>query len=114
MPLHDWARLDPDIFHDFHVGWIAELRRALNGGVLPAEYYALAEPAPRAPRRRRLAIYHAEGHRVVALIELGARALASYRAGVPWVAHVRPLAVGEALGEMPLYLTPDFYVNVPL
>jgi hypothetical protein len=26
-----------------HVAWIAELRRALNGGLLPAGYYALAE-----------------------------------------------------------------------
>ena len=44
MALHDWTRVDPGIFHDFHVAWIGELRRALNSGVLPADYYALAEP----------------------------------------------------------------------
>lgn len=30
-------------FHDFHVAWIAELRRELNGGLLPDGYYAQAE-----------------------------------------------------------------------
>ena len=28
--------------------------------------------------------------------------------------YVEPLAVGAALVEMPLFLTPDRYVNVPL
>src|SRR5579872_5114292 len=41
--VHDWSRVDAGIFHDFHVAWIGELRRALNGGFLPPEYYALAE-----------------------------------------------------------------------
>src|SRR4029077_13581821 len=31
------------IFHAFHHGWIEELARALNRGVLPGEYYALPE-----------------------------------------------------------------------
>jgi hypothetical protein len=43
MPIHDWTRVDAGIFHDFHLGWIAELRRALNSGLLPPDYYALAE-----------------------------------------------------------------------
>src|SRR5437899_7351530 len=43
MPVHDWTRVDAGIFHDFHLGWLAELRRALNGGLLPPDYYALAE-----------------------------------------------------------------------
>ena len=43
MPLHDWTRVDAGIFHDFHLGWIAEIRRALNRGLLPEGYYALAE-----------------------------------------------------------------------
>lgn len=43
MPIHDWTRVDAEIFHDFHVSWIAEIKRALNRGVLPAGYYALAE-----------------------------------------------------------------------
>src|SRR5947208_9795794 len=43
MPLHDWTRVDAGIFHDFHVSWIPEIRKVLNGGLLPEGYYALAE-----------------------------------------------------------------------
>lgn len=43
MPIHDWTRVAAGIFHDFHHGWIEELKRALNSGLLPGEYYALAE-----------------------------------------------------------------------
>ncbi|MCR4411646.1 MAG: DUF4058 family protein [Thermoguttaceae bacterium] len=43
MPVHDWTRVDAGIFHHFHHGWIAEIARALNRGVLPPGYYALAE-----------------------------------------------------------------------
>jgi uncharacterized protein DUF4058 len=43
MPVHDWTRVDAGIFHDFHHAWIEELKRALNAGILPPEYYALAE-----------------------------------------------------------------------
>lgn len=43
MPVHDWTRVEAGIFHSFHVTWIAELHNALNGGVLPPGYYALAE-----------------------------------------------------------------------
>jgi len=43
MPIHDWTRVDAGIFHAFHHGWIEELARALNRGVLPADYYALPE-----------------------------------------------------------------------
>ena len=224
MPAHDWTRVDAGIFHDFHVAWISELRRALNSGLLPPDYYALAEPiagdiapdvltlqtplgggngavgsrtgdeggvATMAPpqieltypqpdayssRRRTVAIRHRSGHAVVALIEIvshGNKAsqhaidtfldkavraihrgihllvidlhprtprdpnglhaalwerltglaidpppksftLAAYQSSPPWVAYVQPLAVGEVLTDMPLYLTPDTYVSVPL
>src|SRR6266446_6953011 len=43
MPVHDWTRVDAGIFHDFHQAWNAELRGALNGGVLPSDFYALIE-----------------------------------------------------------------------
>jgi hypothetical protein len=43
MPVHDWTRVDAGIFHDFHHAWIEELKRELNGGLLPGDYYALAE-----------------------------------------------------------------------
>ena len=43
MPIHDWTRVEAGIFHDFHHAWIEEVKRALNAGVLPDDYYALAE-----------------------------------------------------------------------
>src|SRR5437660_4125583 len=43
MPIHDWTRVAPGIFHDFHHEWISTIRRSLNDGLLPPEYYALAE-----------------------------------------------------------------------
>ena len=43
MPIHDWTRVTAGTLHDFHLAWIAELRNALNGGLLPPDYYAQAE-----------------------------------------------------------------------
>jgi hypothetical protein len=43
MPIHDWTRVDAGIFHAFHHSWIEEIARALNRGLLPADYYALQE-----------------------------------------------------------------------
>lgn len=43
MPIHDWTRVDAGIFHDFHQTWISEIKRALNQGRLPGDYYALVE-----------------------------------------------------------------------
>jgi hypothetical protein len=239
MPVHDWTRVTAGTFHDFHHAWIAELRRALNGGLLPPDYYALAEQvagrtvpdvltlqnlrgplaeqgvdvdspagggtsvsesggggllvadAPPAARtvasiseaailtlkRLRLVIRHATDDRVVALIEIvspgnkdgagptqmlvdkavaalqqgyhlvildllppGASdprglhdrlwrelggggydpppgkplTLAAYCAGKGVTAYVEPVAVGDALPPMPLFLEPERYVNVPL
>lgn len=43
MPVHDWTRVKPGIFHAFHHDWITFISRALNAGRLPADYYALPE-----------------------------------------------------------------------
>ena len=221
MPIHDWTRVDAGLFHAFHQSWIIVLARALNAGVLPADYFALPEqsiqgpipdvltlnlssgrdepngtalrtgrgvgPAPRRVVRRaeetiyvrkadRIAVRHRHGQ-VVAVIEIvspGNKAsknelrtfvektanlimqgihllvidlfppskrdpqgihkaiwdefveedfelpadqrltLAAYDAGPPPVAYVEPIAVGEALPDMPIFLKPDFYVPAPL
>lgn len=231
MGVHDWTIVDPGIFHDFHLAWIAEFRRALNGGLLPEGYYALVEqhageaipdvltlhtnqPAPSslplapdtggtlladAPprvrrretvepasyltRRRTVAVRHVSDHRLVAMLEIispsnkdrprhvsefankvaealelgihvlvvdlfppgrhdphGLHAairqqlqradeqtgqdgglppgeplsLVSYAAGPRIEAFMEQVPVGGALPEMPLFLRPDRYVNVPL
>ncbi|VTT96672.1 Uncharacterized protein OS=Candidatus Entotheonella sp. TSY1 GN=ETSY1_25480 PE=4 SV=1: DUF4058 [Gemmataceae bacterium] len=118
MPMHDWTRVEAGTYHDFHLAWIAEIRKTLNSGVLPPGYYAMAEqhagdaipdviglhesdpdreevpdpfgggvatltktkpkvaerltstkPLNQIPRRR-VAIRHTSGHRIVAFIEL--------------------------------------------
>jgi hypothetical protein len=234
MPVHDWKRVTAGTFHDFHLAWIAELRRALNGGLLPRGYYALAEQVagdiipdvltlqqsrddtaldgfreefnegldaaaltvtdspPRvsvtattpeviavALRRRQIVIRHATGDRIIALIEIvspgnkesqpmlrafleksaaalqagyhllvldlwppgnfdpsgihGALwamvggtsylpstdqplTLAAYAVRGPGLvtAYVEPFSVGAELPDMPLFLAPEHYVNVPL
>lgn len=40
--------------------------------------------------------------------------LASYAAANVIRAYVEPVAVGDTLPDMPLFLDPSFYVNVPL
>src|SRR5436305_9647313 len=43
MPVHDWTRVDANLFHDFHQAWTIAIRNALNGGLLPKGYSALVE-----------------------------------------------------------------------
>jgi hypothetical protein len=43
MPIHDWTRVSAGTYHDFHLGWTVALRVALNQGVLPAGFEAVAE-----------------------------------------------------------------------
>lgn len=40
--------------------------------------------------------------------------LAAYEAAFPKHAYVEPIAVGDVLPEMPVFLAPGWYVNVPL
>jgi hypothetical protein len=230
MPVHDWTKVEAGIFHDFHHTWITEIKRALNAGLLPPEFYALAEQVtgpfgpdvltlrvpegrgklggvagdgnsglhagglaladapPRvrfrveaesdryAGKAKSVAIHHTSDHAIVAIVEIvspgnkGSRrtmdafvrkaeealaagihllvvevfppgprdpqgihpaiwqdrgggfapppdlplTCAAYR-GAPLVeAFIEPFAVGGPLPEMPLFLTPDVYVSVPL
>ena len=43
MPIHDWTRLEAGDFHDFHQCWVVGIRNALNSGLLPPGYMAMAE-----------------------------------------------------------------------
>jgi hypothetical protein len=182
MPIHDWTRVVPDVWHHFHVAWIVRLSDALEA-VLPAGYYAMAEQhlsrkAGDVPalQRRTLTIRHSSDDRIIALVEIlspsnkkttadvaefvekacaairagihvvlvdlfapGKRArggmhaaiwreleqdespppgkpltAASYAAGESVVAYVEPLAVGDDVPDMPLFLTSEHYVNLPL
>src|ERR1700722_7015855 len=96
MPIHDWTRVVAGIFHHFQHDWITTLKRALNAGLLPPGFYALAEQiagglgpdvlaleeATNGPfttfsevdlfllRKSRIAIRHSSDHEVVAVIEI--------------------------------------------
>lgn len=230
MPVHDWSRVAAGIFHDFHHELISQIKHTLNGGVLPPDYYAMAEQVaarlgpdvltlhgthpggdeetdradrgtPEASRggvllarprtqpfaqtemesyRRRkswIVVRHVSGDRVVAIVEVvspgnksTAHALekfvqkvaeflergvhflildlippgrhdpcgihgaiwdyidgrpytpppdkpltvAAYESGLVTQAYVEPIAVGDVLPDMPLFLEPDGCVEVPL
>ena len=43
MPIHDWTRVEAGDFHDFHQCWVVAIRNALNAGLLPVGYMAMAE-----------------------------------------------------------------------
>lgn len=43
MPIHDWTRLRAGIFHNFHEHWIIHVCEALNRGILPPGYFAMAD-----------------------------------------------------------------------
>jgi Protein of unknown function (DUF4058) len=43
MPIHDWTRVEAGDFHDFHQCWVVAIRTALNAGLLPPGYMAMAE-----------------------------------------------------------------------
>jgi hypothetical protein len=43
VPIHDWTRVRANRFHDFHQGWVVAIRNALNAGLLPPGYFAMAE-----------------------------------------------------------------------
>lgn len=47
MPMHDWTRVIPGIYHHFHGMWVAEMCRVLNRGLLPPDYYALIDQSTR-------------------------------------------------------------------
>lgn len=43
MPIHDWTRVPPGLFHHFHQDWSIEIARELNRGRLPQGLSALVE-----------------------------------------------------------------------
>jgi hypothetical protein len=230
MPMHDWTRVLPGIFHHFHHDWITAIAGSLNDSLLPGDYYALAEQVAEGPipdvltlervdedsgpvssgaasgetgglalaecpprvqytlegeqkiyanKVNRVTVYHASGDRVVAYIEIvspgnkqserevqrflekladaiergchllivdphpptprdphglhyrfwsdhfvqddspGVTAetplsLAAYRSSIVPSAYFQPIAVGAVLPDMPLFITQDRYINVPL
>src|SRR5687768_14141955 len=49
MPIHDWTRVRANRFHHFHQTWTPLIAAALNGGLLPPGYLAMAEQVTGGP-----------------------------------------------------------------
>ncbi|MGL6073053.1 MAG: DUF4058 family protein [Fimbriiglobus sp.] len=43
MPMHDWSKVEPGTYHDFHVAWVNRIITALNNRLLPDPYFAMAQ-----------------------------------------------------------------------
>ena len=138
MPIHDWTRVDAGLFHAFHQDWIGVLARAERRCVAgirrarmsfdpsskrPSKLIAqgihllvidLFPPTNRDPRGIHKAIWDEFVEEDFDLPVDQNLILAAYDAGPPVVAYVEPIAVGESLPDMPVFLKPDFYVPAPL
>jgi hypothetical protein len=74
----------------------------------------LFPPGPRDPNGIHAAIWGEISDEPFALPADEPLTLAAYSAGDRKIGYIEPTAVGRALIDMPLFLTPDEYVNVPL
>lgn len=43
MPIHDWSKVDANLFHHFHQAWTVTICNRLNAGLLPPGFSALVE-----------------------------------------------------------------------
>jgi hypothetical protein len=74
----------------------------------------LFPPSPRDPFGIHKAIWDEIEEQPFAFPDVKDRILASYMSGGERVADVEPIAVGDALPEMPLFLVEGLHVRVPL
>ena len=141
MPVHDWNRVDPGIFHDFHHEWISVTRRELNRILRGSDYYALAvkwptdDPEPicdnDGPMLATIVVRHVSDHRVVAVVEIvspgnktSQRAISAFTSKiqslltsqihVSFVDVFPPTAIGEPLPGLPVFLTPFEHITVDM
>jgi hypothetical protein len=127
--IHDWTRVEAGIFHDFHHAWIEEIKRALNSGLLPDEYYALAEQyaggvGPDVLTLQSLRNGNGADYPTAIWDEIAGMpyslpaekplTLASYETAETVKAYVEHVAVGDPLPDMPLFLAPGAHVPLPL
>ena len=60
MPIHDWTRLSDGDFHHFHQCWVVGIGNALNSGLLPPGYLAMAEQVAGRPIPDVVTLQHQE------------------------------------------------------
>lgn len=71
-------------------------------------------PSPRDPQGIHKAIWDEIADEPFTLPADRQLTLAAYQAGLVKTAYVQPIAVGQPLPDMPLFLHENFYINVPL
>jgi hypothetical protein len=129
MPVHDWSRVKAGLFHHFHLNWISALCTQLNSGELQ-EFVDKAvdfirqgihvliidvlPPTRRDPQGIHKAIWDEIDDEPFELPSDKRLTLASYSAGIEKVAYVEPVAVGDVLPSMPLFLEPEIYIPASL
>jgi hypothetical protein len=115
MPIHDWTRVDAGSFHDFHQVWTVGIRNALNAGALPAGYFAMADQSRGGPIPDVITLQQREmPHDLPGPSGGVAVADAPPRAKFITSVEVEPVAVGDRLPDLPIFLDPDTYVPAPL
>jgi hypothetical protein len=50
MPIHDWTRVRPNRYHDFHQSWMVAICNALNAGSFSSGYFAMLEQKTGGPK----------------------------------------------------------------
>jgi hypothetical protein len=93
--------------------FLDKLNDALDRGLhlLVIDVHPPGKHDPRGMHAAFWSLRSAEAHGVDSAQPLG---LSAYRSDLAPTAYFQPLAVGNPLPEMPIFLTPDRYVNVPL
>lgn len=109
MPIHDWTRVDAAIFHHFHHGWIEDLSRALNHGLLPPDFGGYttessfrlrAEPDLYAAKANAIVVRHISHHEIIAIVEIVSPGNKSSRHGLrSFVEKAISLANGCSFGD---------------
>jgi len=70
MPMHDWKRVPPTIYHHFHQQWTIAICDSLNTGILPSGYSAIVEKYSSGDYSRE-ARFHERANRVVIRHHMG-------------------------------------------
>lgn len=130
MPIHDWTKIFDGAFHDFHQAWVFSIKSSLNKGLLPPGYYASMEQVVSGPNADVVTLdrWQAATGKTSSKREQDAGGIAVAdcppRAKYQYVrcaedsdllgGFVEIVGRNQPLPEMPLFLSEDHYVNVPL
>ncbi len=120
MPFHDWSRVPSGLFHDLEGQPRITLRDFVDKTVdclrrgIHVLIVDLFPPTQRDPFGIHKVIWDEIIEEDFTFPTGKDRILVSYKTGGERQAYIEPVAVGDALPDMPLFLTNDLHVMVPL